>query len=325
MSVSETDADGFDWGTLQAAEDAPGEGSPSEDVSAQFDLEGEAATEPQSGDRPRNPDGTFAAKEPSGDDPEIEAILGKYGTTEKALKALQESQSYIGQLHQTQGDLQAQIEALTQAIQNPRPQQDFEVMLSNDPQQAALYALQVGDREAYARAKAEWNELSPGTPEVWEQNLQLQNRLQEIEARVSGVQAPIEEQQNLRMVASALQRVQAANPDFAQLEPMMSSVVDELAASGYDWVTPALESRDPVKAEAALSHVVLLARARSSGNLQDQARQAAQEHVAATEQAKREAIVGSASSSMNEPHERTAGEALWDQFGKFDIGRLRDS
>lgn len=325
MSVSETDADSFNWGTLTSADAAPAEGSPAEVDITPTEVEGEAATAPDDG-RPRNPDGTFAKKEPEPEaDPEIDAILGKYGTTEKALKALAESQSYIGQLHQTQGELQAQLAELTQAIRTPRPQQNFETLLETDPQQAALYALQAGDRHGYERAKSEWNELAPGAPAIWEQNLQLQNKMAELEQRVQGVQQPIAEQQNLRVVAAAYQSVQQANPDFDSLQPVMSQIVGEIAESGYDWISPALDSGDQRAATVALKQLVELARARAGGNLQDQARQAAQEHVAATEQAKREAIVASASSSMSESHDKSPGEKLWDGFAQFDIGRLRDS
>lgn len=322
MSVSETDAGEFDWGTLTSADAAPDEGSPAEVDLTPAEPAGEAATAPEG--RPRNPDGTFAAKEPEAD-PEIDAILGKYGTTEKALKALAESQSYIGQLHQTQGELQAQLAELTQAIRQPPPHQNFETLLETDPQQAAIYALRSGDRVAYERAKSEWNDLAPGAPAIWEQNLQMQNRLAELEQRLSGVAAPIAEQQNLRSLASVMRKVEAANPDFEQLQPTMGQVVEELAVSNYDWISPALESGDPVKAEAALNVVVQLARARASGNLTDQARMAAQEHVAATEQAKREAIVASASTSMSDTEPKSTGQAVADQWSKFDISSLKYS
>lgn len=321
--MSEAEGD-FDWGTLTTGDAAPAEGSPAEPEAAQEEAVTEAATTTEDDGRARDPEtGRFLPKDQK--DPRVQAVLDKYGDPEKALLALAESQSYIGQLHQTQGELQAQLAELTQAIRTPRPQQNFETLLETDPQQAAMYALQTGDRAAYERAKSEWNDLAPGAPAIWEQNLQLQNKMAELEQRVQGVQQPIAEQQNLRVVATAYQQVQASNPDFDSLQPMMSQIVGEIAESGYDWISPALDSGDPRAATVALSQLVELARARAGGNLQDQARQAAQEHVAATEQAKREAIVASASSTMSESNNTSPGQAVADQWGKFDISALRHS
>lgn len=324
MSVSETDAGGFDWGTLTSADAAPDEGSPAEVDLTPTEDAGEAATAPVV-ERPRDPETGQFVKQATPE--QMDAAAAKYqGNEEKILQALAESQSYIGDLHREKAEWKQQMHELVQAVQNPRAQPNIQALVEdNQFEQAAWHALTSGDQTSYDFIKKEWDQYSPGTPKVWEQNLQLQNRLAEVEQRVAGVQAPIAEQQNLRMVASALSRVQAANPDFEQLQPAMGQVVEDLAASGYDWVSPALESGDPVKAEAALSHIVQLARARASGNLQDQARMAAQEHVAATEQAKREAIVASASSSMSEQHEKTVGQAVADQWGKFDISALKYS
>jgi len=147
--------------------------------------------------------------------------------------------------------------------------------------------------------------------------------MQALEARINGVQQPIAEQQNLRVVTDAYRQVQAENKDFEQLQPIMGEVVDELARSGYDWVSPALESGDSRQVTAALTTVVQLARARASGNLADQAKAAAIEHVAATEQAKREAIVGSASTSMSDPPSKTPGQALAAGWREHDISALK--
>lgn len=317
-----TSTEEFDWGTLTPIEAAPETEQPAETDDGPDEPAAATATE-----RPRDPEtGQFLPNETSEESAE-RLLAGKYKTTEQLEQAYLEAQQLLGSLRSDQGDLRSQLEQLTEVVQAQRPQtvQDFESLLQTDPQQAALYALTVGDQQAYQRAKQEWNELAPGAPALWEQNLQMQQQLRDLEAKVTGIAAPVAEQQNLRFVADAYRTIQQSNPDFEQLQPIMGQIVEEMAASGYDWVTPALESGEKPKMEAALKSLTDLARARASGNLQDRARVAAQEHVAATEQAKREAIVGSASTSMSEPPDKTPGQRLADSWSEFDISALRDS
>jgi len=305
----------FDWGTMTPT--ASETEQPVEDAPA------EPAAETAEG-RPRDPEtGQFLPKEP-----EPEPLLaGKYKTQEALEQGYINAEQELGRLRNDQGLMRAQLDQLTELSQQRQPPsvQDFESLLASDPQQAALYALTVGDQQAYQRAKQEWNELSPGTPDVWEANLQMQHQLQALQQQVAGVQGPVQEQQNTRVVLEVWRGLAAQYPDFENLQQQRSEIAGELAASGYDWVTPALESGDKTKIEAALKSLTDLARARASGNLVDQARVAAQTHVAATEQAKREAIVGSASTSMSEPPSKTAGQALADSWASYDISALRDS
>lgn len=310
----------FDWGTMTPLDATPDdEGQLVADESIPDEPAAETATE-----RPRDPEtGQFLPKEP---DPE-KLWAGKYKTPEAAEAAWQEAQSLIGSLRNDQGELRSQIEQLTEAFQTSQPKtvQDFESLLQTDPQQAALYALTVGDQQAYARAKEEWNQLSPGTPALWEQNLQMQQQLRDLEAKVTGVAGPVAEQQNLRVVADAYRSLTQQIPDFEQLADKRSEIAGELAQSGFDWATPALESGDRNQIEAALKSLNDLARARASGNLVEQARVAAEAHVTATEQAKREAIVGSASTSLSEPPAKTPGQILADSWAPYDISALRDA
>lgn len=310
-------AEEFDWGTLTPIDATPDEGQPAETETDP--AEPAAATAPE---RPRDPEtGQFVKEETE----EQKLLAGKYKDVGQLEQAYLEAQSLLGSLRNDQGELRAQLEQLTEAVTQRQPQnvQDFEALLQTDPQQAALYALTVGDQQAYQRAKSEWNDLAPGAPAIWEQNLQLQQRLTELETRLTGIAAPVAEQQNVRVVAEVYRSLAGSIPDFEQLADQRSEVAGELASSGYDWATPALESGDKRQIEVALKSLTDLARARASGNLVEQARIAAEAHVTATEQAKREAIVGSASTSMSEPAAKTPGEALWDSWEGLDIQRLK--
>lgn len=313
----------FDWGTLTPTEVASETEQPTEAEGSPAEPAAATASE-----RPRDPEtGQFLPKETAEEQSE-RLLAGKYRSTEQLEQAYLEAQSLLGSLRNDQGELRSQLEQLTEAIasqQQPRPVQDFEQLLATDPQQATLYALTVGDQQAYDRAKQEWNELAPGAPALWEQNLQMQQRLNELEAKVTGIAAPVAEQQNTRVVADVWRSLAQQIPDFQNLQAARSEIAGELAASGYDWVTPALESGEKPKIEAALRSLTDLARARASGNLVDQARAAAAEHVAATEQAKREAIVGSASTSMSDAPAKTPGQALAESWAAYDISALRDA
>lgn len=311
----------FDWGTLAPVEAA----SETEQPAETEDTPVEPAAETALVERPRDPEtGQFLPKETAEEEGE-RLLAGKYKSPEALEQAYLEAQQLLGSLRNDQGELRSQLQQLTEAVQSqqPRSVQDFEALLLSDPQQAALYALTVGDQAAYQRAKDEWNDLSPGTPALWEQNLRMQQRLAELEERHTALAAPVAEQQNTRVVAEAWRSLSQQIPDFENLQAARSEIVGELAASGYDWVTPALESGEKPKIEAALRSLTDLARARASGNLVDQARAAAVEHVAATEQAKREAIVGSASTGMSEPPRKSLADLAWDD--QHDITRLRDS
>lgn len=314
-------ADRLGW-DIPVDEPAPEEGSPEE--AAEEPAE-EAVTAPEG--RPRNEKGQFVPAEtgaPETDAPEQPAetsILDKYGgDVDKALKALEESQSYIGDLHRTQGELTRQLAELTQAIQSPKPQQDFEALLESNPQQAAEMALAANDQQAYQRAVEEWNDLAPGAPQIWAQNLYLQQQMAELRQQVEATQAPLREQQQTQTLARAYQEVEQANPDFAQLQPVMSTVVGELGAAGYDWITPALESGDPVKAKAALTTLVEVARARTAGNLADQATEAARQHVAETQRAKADAIVASASTTVTDDGQpQTPADRIWEAWQRQGV------
>lgn len=321
--MSTVDDDGFDWANLEPASEteqpAETQEEPSEAATAEVEVE-ETAPE-----RPRNPDGTFAKKaEP--EDPEVQAILAKYGGDQaKALKALAESQSYIGSLHNELGELRQTVAQAQQEWQRPRLQTDFDALLEENPQQAAMMALQAGDHAAYSRAKQEWNDISPGAPDLFEQNLRTQAELREIREALAQTQAPLVEQGRRQHLARAYQEVAQANPDFEDLRPQMAEVVTELESVGYDWITPALESGDQAQARGALHALVKMARAHRTGNLAQAAQEAARQHVAETEAAKRDAIVASATSTVATTEDKSPADALWDQWAQFDRGRLRDS
>lgn len=310
-------ADTLGWDDIPVTE--PGQNSVSEEAPEPDEPQEEPTEEvtAQQDERPRDEQGRFTKVEQQ-DEEESPSILDKYGgDVDKALAALDQSQRYIGDLHREQGELRQQLAELTQVLQNPRPQQDFESLLADSPQKAAQMALAAGDWGAYNRAKEEWDTMSPGAPEIWEHNMRLQQAVDELRQQIQATQQPLQEQAAQQALSRAYQSVASQNADFESLRPTMSQVVGELSQAGYDWITPALESGDPAKAQAALSHLVEISRARSAGNLTEQAREAARAHVEETERAKQEAIVASASTTLTDTQEQlTPGQVIWNSWAK---------
>ena len=133
----------FDWGTLTPVEAASETEQPAETEDSP--VEPAAATAPK--ERPRDPEtGQFLPKETAEEEGE-RLLAGKYRSPEALEQAYLEAQRLLGSLRSDQGELRSQLEQLTEAVQQSRPQtvQDFDALLASDPQQAALYALTVGD------------------------------------------------------------------------------------------------------------------------------------------------------------------------------------
>lgn len=334
--MSTVDDDGFDWNTLSQAE---GDDQAAEPAAEQADG--------AAGDVPRDPEtGRFVkaeeeaapeAEDAGADTSDLDAILAKYGTIEKAASAFQEAQRHIGELHRSQGELTGQLQtyaAMLQEMQNqsqqpppPKIQQDFEQLVEDNPREAMLLALQAQDMSAYSRAKESANDYAPGFGDVIENELRMMQTVDQLTRNYAQLAQPIQQQQQRQTVAEVYREVAKDNPDFEDLRPHMTQVVEQIhQAGGYDWITPSLESGDPHAAKAALNTLVLLARALSSGNLAEAAQDAARRHVEATEKARAEAIVASATQTVaSSPDQATAADALWDQWASLDVGRLRDS
>ena len=318
--MSEVETDGYDWANLQPIDAAPDEGEPAEteEVQAEPSSDAETATE-----RPRDPEtGQFISAEKA-EQKETERLLaGRFKTPEELERGYEELRALDGRRSNEIGELRQALESFAQATQNPRPQMDFEALLDENPSQAYMVARSSGDTNAIYRAREAWNDMAPGVVDLFEQNLLLVNKLGELEQQFQGLQQPVQQQQQYATLAGVYRQVQTANPDFEALRPEMQKIVDEAEASGYDPFTPAIESNDPNQALAALNHLALLARARTAGNLADQARIAATEHVQATERAKADAIVASASTSLSDAPEKTPGEKVAEMWSQYDITSL---
>lgn len=261
----------------------------------------------------------------SEDDEKLQRVREKLGDIpDTAARSYMELETELGRLRgelgaarQLADERLAGIEQRIQQPQQPLAPVDYEQLIDADPRQAMIVAAQRQDGAAYLRAREEWDALSPGAPALYEQSAAMQRRLDEIAQQVQETREPVVRGEKQAVVANAYRTVSAEFPDFEDLTPVMNRIVSELAESGYDWITPALESGNPQQAEAAWRQLALSARGLQGENLAEAAREAAREHVAETQRARKDAVVASASTTVA-PAVKGFAERVGEQWAEID-------
>jgi hypothetical protein len=278
--------------------------------------------------RPRNPDGTFAAKaseeqpeaveepdpEPA-ETPDPSALQAQIAALEKRLA---DKDDFAGRLSNELGELRKLQEQTLEHAQRPQVS-DWDSLIEENPAQAAQLALQNGDNYRYQQAREAWNDLAPGAPEVFEQNLRLQRQMQELEQRFQQTTAPIAERQSKEQIANAYVQIQAKYPDFDKFEDAMAEVV-ETRPLIKESLTKVLTSGSPEEQVAFLEDLYMLTAGRVTDTLRQAQTEAAQSFAQETLQAKQDAIVVSATSTAAEP----AQPKTWWDVAEADEKRRAD-
>lgn len=209
---------------------------------------------------------------------------------ELELKLGQQS-AELGQLRQA-----VQVQRTEQPQQPPVPQPQFDVnaVLEEDPAHAAELAWRSGDQRALEYVLETWDSMSPGAKNLWIENKQNAQRLQQMEERFKTVEQPIQAQQAQQTYAQGYGIVAAQYPDFDSLQQEMGEVANEITGrTGRSFVDETLKSNDPQYIAERLEYLYLKARDRKAGNLSQVSRQLAQEHAENVREAKNEATVAS--------------------------------
>ena len=277
----------------------------------EFTAMGETPTEESAPERPRDAQGRFApeqpAEEPAAEEPAAEAapeeeaapeiedpILSDYlsrfdGDQLAALKKAAHEDALRGQQAQELGDLRSRIqewEAWGQQVQQPQfGATDWDSMIEENPAQAAKLAASQRNQYAYQKAVQAWDELAPGAPEVWAQNLVLQQQMHEL------VSATRE-----REGAAAVADLQNKYPDFNDMADTMQQIAPE-----YPYELQALASDDPRVVAKAVESLYLKAKGLRTDTLSARAQEIARKQTEAELQAREEASVASATRSHGEP------------------------
>jgi hypothetical protein len=304
-----TDGDDEFWGQLghegEAAAEAPAEPEPVAEAAPEPADEPEAVEEPAEG-RPRNPDGTFAAKEQP--EPQEEADASALQAQIQALeKRLADKDDFAGRLSNELGELRKLQEQALEHAQRPQVS-DWDSLIEENPEQAARLAIQGGDNYRYQQAREAWNDLAPGAPALFEQGLRMEKQIQDLEARFTQTTQPLQQQQQTQQIAGAYQQIQAKYPDFDKFEDAMAEVV-ETRPLIKESLTKVLTSGSPEEQVAFLEDLYVLTAGRASDTLQAARTEAAQSFAQETLAAKQDAIVVSATSTAAEP---VQAKTWWD-------------
>jgi hypothetical protein len=327
--------DGDMWGQDTADVDAfalPGDDQLEQQLSAQATVEAEPETdeaaEPVEGEeRARDEQGRFAKKddtaaeaaaepdEPAAVEPETpeetaeRLIAGQYKTVEEAERALLEKQALIDRQGNELGEWRQYVQQLTEAQQRQaQAPQDWESLIDENPARAAQLAYQHGHPQAYRAAMEAWEELSPGTPAVWVQNVQLQAQM-----------AQTADHQNQQQWTEAMRQFGAEHPGFNEITD------DELMAAVDRNPAFAELMRDTTRSHAArlgalkvLYQEAELARGRKSDTLVTAAQDIARVQAETTRQAKEEAILASATANLEGGPKKTGAQLVGEQWRAMD-------
>jgi hypothetical protein len=257
-----------------------------------------------------NDAGTEAASEAPSD---ASALQAQIAALEKRLA---DKDDFAGRLSNELGELRKlQEQALEHAS---RPQvSDWDSLIDDDPARAAQIALQAGDNYRYQQAREAWNDVAPGAPEVFEQNLRLQKQMQELEQRFTQTAEPLAAQQKTQQVATAYSAIREQYPDFDKFEDAMAEVVETRPLVKRN-LAAALQSGDAEEQYAVLEDLYLITAGRKSDTLREAQTQAAQSFAEETLKAKQDAVVVSATSTQAEP---VQPKTWWDEALADDASR----
>lgn len=323
--------DGDMWGQDAAGIDAfslPGDDKLQEQLGEQQTLETAELkqAELESAERARDEQGRFAKKEtdepaaaakPEPEEkPEAETaeetverlLAGKYKTAEELERAHLEAQALIDRQGNELGEWRQYVQQLAEAQQRQaQAPSDWDALIDENPAQAAQLAYQQQNPHAYQAAMEAWEDVSPGTPAVWAQNMQLQAQM------ASAQQHQLQQQWNESVA------------QFARDNPGIDEIpLDELMEAGQRnpaFIEMIQRSTSPEARLGALRVLYLeaeQARGRKSDTLVTAARDIAREQAEATREAKNEAILASATANLDGGPKKTGAELVGDQWRAMD-------
>lgn len=276
--------------------------------------------------RPRDERGRYVSEKPPEPEPEpepdpdqelLERYLSKYdGDEAKALKAAANQDSLLGRQAQELGQLraqQAQLAAYLQAQEQQAAQRqtgpiDWETLIDEDPAYATQLAYQQGNEPAYRAAAQAWEELSPGTPNVWYENEQMKGAMGQVTSALT----------SQRQVEQARQMAQRAD-ELVRQYPDLPDALDDMSqiAPRFPYELRALVSGTPEEALAATESLYLKAKAMKSEEFVQRAQAIARSQTQEEMRVREGASVASASRTHTEPP-LSAEERIAADWGKRD-------
>lgn len=229
----------------------------------------------------------------------------------------------------------AQAQAAQQGQYTP---DQFEQLLEDDPATATMIAHQRGDQFGYARAWQQWNQVSPGAPQIWADNQNLKAQLAEFQQNIGQQIAPARAAAGRQELTDAMSAVAARHDDYAEV--MSSATEDDLKAfvSNNPLMAEVLEKGllgDQRSKEQVYETLYRWRKADIGDQLVRAAREAPARQSEEAREAKREAFVGSASTTTPDEVPESEQERLsrvwretrpslrdaWENRGPSRVGR----
>lgn len=291
----------------QEPEAAPEEGTPAEVVEQTPVAEAETVEEETS--RPRDESGRFVKQET-----EEKLFAGKFKSPDDLERAYTELQSRFGSQSNELGDLRQQVDERFANLEaaNTRATTPWDELIEENPAQALALAHQQGDEFNMRRAATAWEEVSPGSVNLWAENVRLKEQMEQrfaaLEERTKPAVEDTAEQARVRAYTNAKNR----HPDMEQHIAQMQEVSVQ-----FPMLVTAIETGTQEEREKGWEALYLLTKAGNADNLQQTAQQVARNAADAEQRAREEAAVVSAATVPGQKP-KSLSERIGDEWASYE-------
>jgi hypothetical protein len=287
-------------------EEGAEEEAPAADEEGQGDVEDD---ESGAEDGSAEPDD---APEPS---PEEQRLAEIQARLELAERRINEKDEFINRQANELGELRGRQSQFEQQSS----MSGWEEVLDENPAQAAELALNAGDQRRYMIAREAWEEISPGAPRNFEQNITLARELDQLKSQLQSTTAPLQARAEIEQVASAYAQVKETYPDYDDHEDAMAQIMNTRPLM-KESLQSVLRNGSVEEQRAALEDLYTLATGRRRDTLKDAERAAAATLAATTSAAKKEAAVVTGGGSPEEVGQSIA-DKIADEWEEIEAPR----
>ena len=198
----------------------------------------------------------------------------------------------IGELRARQQQVEQYLASLSQQQQQQAPPSDWDELIDTNPAYATQLAYANGDQYHYQQARQAWEDMAPGSHDLWAQNYALQQQMQAVRQQTEYMQNHFRRQE----LGSSVGELAAKYPDLPNLIDDMANLAPE-----FPHEVMALSSHDPMIVSKAVESLYLKARGRATDTLGEKAADTARRLAGEEQRAIEEAAVVSASRTGREP------------------------
>lgn len=247
--------------------------------------------------QPRNPDGTFAAREePAVEESAVveaqQESVDYSAELERLRHQLSEKESLIGKQSNEVGEVRRQLEELRQQVSQPvQPQAPVydQDQLDSYLEQNVAYLPQIAenarrgnDQALFRAALAKWAEYDEVAPMDYLAQVRASEMIQQVEQRFAQVAQPLVEQRRDQALAQVVAEVQQKYPDL----PNVLTKIGENPDLAPRFLLSGIQGDDPVAQRESLEAIYRWVKHEESVPLRESVQQAVQEAAQAERQEK---------------------------------------